>query len=222
MIVLVDIPSATTGPLPVTPELVAFTVPAMKSTLPSGFVTGEVMLKSLLSALVLVSVQVASPFTSVTEQADSVLLIPPAAKTGVSPGTGLLPASRNVTVTVEVATPSATTGPVPDMVDVAATAEPAVKVTEPSVLLTGDVIESVFASAVVEARVQVATPEALVVEHADTMLFEPVALKVGTWPTTGLLAEFRKVMVIVDVETPSACVGEDPVMVEFAAETGAG
>ena len=131
MIVLVDIPSATTGPLPVMVACVATTEPAMNSTLPSGFVTGEVMLRTLLSAFVLARVHVASPFTSVTEHAETVLLVPEALITGVSPGTGLLPASRKVTVTVEVATPLAITGPVPETVEVAAEGADGVKVTLP-------------------------------------------------------------------------------------------
>lgn len=83
MTVLVATPSATTGLEPVIAAKLAFAAPAIKITLPSGFVTGAVMLRTLLSAFVLVRVQVASPFTSVTEQAEAVLLVPEAAKTGV-------------------------------------------------------------------------------------------------------------------------------------------
>mgnify|MGYP006914928582 CR=1 FL=1 len=46
-------------------------------------------------------------------------------KVGVSPLTGLLLASKSVTVTVEVATPLATTGPEPVIVEVATAAAPA-------------------------------------------------------------------------------------------------
>lgn len=63
---------------------------------------------------------------------------------GVSPDTGLFPASRRVMTMVEVVDPSAVTGPVPVIVEFAATAEPAVKTTVPSAFTTGVAIESVF------------------------------------------------------------------------------
>lgn len=89
-----------------------------------------------------------------------------AAKVGVSPDTGLLKASRRVIVIVEVATPLATILLVPVMFEFAATGVPAVKVTVPSVLLTGAVMASVFTSAVSDERVQVDKPELSVAEHA--------------------------------------------------------
>ena len=85
-----------------------------------------------------------------------------ALKVGVVPDTGLLKASLKVTVTVEVALPLATTDPVPVIVEVLATIVPAVKTTVPPALTIGVAIESVFVSALVDAKVQVATPEALV------------------------------------------------------------
>lgn len=87
-------------------------------------------------------------------------------KIGVVPVIGLLKASKIVMVMNEVATPFAVTGPVPAMVVVALEAGPAVKVTVPPVLVTGAVIESVFTSALVDLRVQVASPEALVTPQA--------------------------------------------------------
>ena len=68
-------------------------------------------------------------------------------------------------MTVEVEVPSATTGPIPVMVEFAATGTPAVKVTEPSALETGVAMERVFVSAVEEARVQVEIPEAFETEQ---------------------------------------------------------
>ena len=68
-------------------------------------------------------------------------------------------------VTVDVAEPSATTGDVPVMLEFAATAEPAVKVTVLPVLETGESIESVFVSAMVEVMVQVEAPVASVAEQ---------------------------------------------------------
>ena len=52
-----------------------------------------------------------------------------AENTGVVPGTGLFPASLRVIVTVEVATPSAVTDPVPAMVEFVAETAPAENVT---------------------------------------------------------------------------------------------
>jgi hypothetical protein len=70
--------------------------------------------------------------------------------------------SLSVIVTVEVAVPLATTGPVPVIVEFAATAAPPVKVTVPSDLVTGEVMESVFTSALDDLSVQVEIPLALV------------------------------------------------------------
>jgi hypothetical protein len=84
---------------------------------------------------------------------------------GTVPITGLLLASCRVTVTVDVATLSAITGPVPVMVELAATAEPEVKITVPPAFTTGVAIERIFDSALVAVSVQVETPEALVEEQ---------------------------------------------------------
>ena len=69
-------------------------------------------------------------------------------------------------VTVDVAEPFATTGPVPVMEEFAARAAPGVKVTMPSILFTGLVMVSVFTSAFREVKVQVATPDPFVAEQA--------------------------------------------------------
>ena len=89
-----------------------------------------------------------------------------ALKVGVVPLTGLLLASINVMVTVEVVEPFATTGPDPLIEELAATADPAVKVTVPPDLLTGVRIESVFTSALVEESEQVEMPEESEAEQA--------------------------------------------------------
>lgn len=88
-----------------------------------------------------------------------------AVNVGVIPETGLLPASRRVIVTVDVATLLASTGPVPVIVELAATGAPAVKTTVPSDLDTGVAIDSVLVSAIVDERVQVDIPLAFVAEH---------------------------------------------------------
>ena len=89
-----------------------------------------------------------------------------AEKVGVCPEIGLLLASLKVMVTVEVAVPFATTGLVPVIVELTATAGPAVKTTVPSAFTTGVAIDNVFVSAAVDARVQVDTPDAFVTEQA--------------------------------------------------------
>ena len=88
-----------------------------------------------------------------------------ALKVGVSPTTGLLLASLSVIVTVLVALPSATTGVVPVIDELMATAEPEVKVTVPPVLVNGAVMFKVFTSATVELRVQVDSPEVFEAEQ---------------------------------------------------------
>ena len=88
-----------------------------------------------------------------------------ALKVGVWSETGLLFASRKVMVTVEVAVPSAMTGLVPVIVEFTATADPVVKTTVPSALTTGVAMDNVLVSGVVDASVQVETPEALVTEQ---------------------------------------------------------
>jgi hypothetical protein len=77
---------------------------------------------------------------------------------GVSPDTGLLNASANVIEMVEAVVPSAGVGPVPEMFELIATAGPALKITVPSDLLIGAVMERVFVSAFVDFKVHVETP----------------------------------------------------------------
>ena len=84
---------------------------------------------------------------------------------GTIPGTGLLAASFKVIVTVDVAVPSATTGVVPEIVELRATADPAVKTTVVPAFTTGVNIDRTLLSAYVEARVQVAIPKASVAEQ---------------------------------------------------------
>jgi hypothetical protein len=70
-----------------------------------------------------------------------------------------------VIVTVDVAIPLAITGPVPVIVEFAATAAPAVNTTDPSAFTIGVAMERVFVSATSEVRLQVATPAASVTEQ---------------------------------------------------------
>ena len=85
-----------------------------------------------------------------------------AEKVGTVPTRGLELVSRKVMVTVEVALPLAVTGPVPVMLEFAASAVPAWKVTAPPVKVIGEVTCRVLASALVEESVQVETPDELV------------------------------------------------------------
>src|SRR6266404_2641614 len=121
---------------------------------------------------------------------------------------------------VEVDAPSAVTGLVPVIVELAAVGPPAVKVTDPSVFATGVRMDSVLVSAVVDAIVQVETPEPLVAEHAPYVLLEPVAEKVGVTDGTPLLLASFRVIVMVEVAAPFAVTGLVPVMVELAATGG--
>lgn len=86
---------------------------------------------------------------------------------GTTPTTGLLCASTRVIVTVDVAVPLATTGPVPVIVELAATAAPALNVTlvEREERDEGDAMETVLTPETVVLIVAVVIPEALVLDE---------------------------------------------------------
>ena len=84
---------------------------------------------------------------------------------GISPATGLFPASLSVMVIVDVSLPSEIVGEVPVIVEFAATATSEVKTTVPPVTVTGVKSISVFVSAIEDARVQVESPVASVNEQ---------------------------------------------------------
>lgn len=88
-----------------------------------------------------------------------------AVKVGTTPETGLELASCKTTETVDVAVPSAITGVVPEIEELAATGEPAVKMTVPSAFTTGVAIERVLVSAFVEERLHVEIPNDEVAEQ---------------------------------------------------------
>jgi hypothetical protein len=90
-----------------------------------------------------------------------------AVNVGVVPETRLLLMSFKVIVTVETATPSAITGPVPVIVELAAMAEPELNKTVPSALVIGDEIERVLSSDFVDFNVHVEIPEASVALQAE-------------------------------------------------------
>ena len=88
---------------------------------------------------------------------------------------------------VEAATPSAVTGPVPIMLELATSAAPALKTTVPPVKETGVSIERVFVSALVEESEQLESPAVVLTLHEPKLLFVPETENVGVEPATGLL-----------------------------------
>src|SRR5437870_5572730 len=183
-------PFATPGLVAGIVELAAAAAPAVKVTVPPLCTTGVAMESVLTSAFVDASVHVDTPDAFVAAHAPYTLVLPVsvAEKVGVTPETGLRYVSFSVMLTVEVATPFVTTGLVPVMVELAATAEPAVKVTVPPLFTTGVAMQSVLPSAFVDASVHVDTPDAFVAAHAPYTLVLPVSVaeKVGVTPDTGL------------------------------------
>lgn len=143
------------------------------------------------------------------------------------PAAGLLPASRRVIVMVELALPSAVTGPEPVILEFPATGALATKITEAVTPVNpeGVVILSVFVSATVDLITPVACPAASVVEPGWVRVFPvPVDAKAVVTPLIGLLLASRMVITTLDWVTPSAVVpvlGE-AAMVEFAAEGAPG
>lgn len=162
-----DTPSALTGVVPTISELATEGAPAVNVTVPPAFIIGVAIERVLTSAFVDFRVQVDSPDALGAEQAPFTFIDPVfvAEKVGVIAVTALLFASLKVIITVEVAIPSATTGPVPVINELAATAEPAEKITVPSTFTTGVTILRVFVSAFVDLRVQVEIPEAFELEQ---------------------------------------------------------
>ena len=74
-------------------------------------------------------------------------VLPLALNVGVVPEIALLKASSKVMLIVEGVVPSFSIGVVPVMVDCVLEGDPGIKVTVPSALFTGAVIESVLVSA---------------------------------------------------------------------------
>jgi hypothetical protein len=142
----------------------------------------------------------------------------------VFPLTGLPLASRNVTVIVEAATPSAVTAPgLALTVETVAETAPAVNVTA-AVCVTvmvsvTSVAVIVLVPAVVDRTVPVVWPAASVAA-TGCVTVPSVATRLTVLPLTGLPLPSRKVTVIVEVSTPSAVtVGGFAVTVEVVADT---
>ena len=160
--------------------------PATKVTDPVVASEGVEMVTVLTSALVEAKVNVALPLASVVPwTVAGVLPVPELVKPAVVPVvTGLLYVSKSVIVILDVAPPSVEIGPVPAMVDVNPAEGPGMKVT-PTVgdppATAGVAMVRVFASAFLEAKVQVLIPVESDELHAPLLLVTPVsvALKVG-------------------------------------------
>ena len=146
-------------------EFAATADPAVKTTVPPVLETGVAILRVFVSDVVEESVQVEIPEAFEELHVPRVFVDPVEVNVGTCPLTGLLLISFSVIVTVDVATPSAATGPDPVIVELTATGVPAVNVTVPPAFETGVAILSVFISAINEVSVQVATPEAFVEEQ---------------------------------------------------------
>ena len=164
-------------------EFAATADPAVKTTVPPVLTTGVAIARVLVSAVEDLRVQVELPEASEDEQAVITLVVPVfvAEKVGTEPETALLFTSLRLMIMVEAATPSAATGEDPVIVELAATAIPAVKTTVPPALTTGVAIDNIFDSAVNDLSVQVEIPDAFEAEHAVATLVDPVsvAVKVG-------------------------------------------
>jgi hypothetical protein len=200
--------------LALTDEVVAETAPAVKVTA-AVWVTVIVSVVSvavmvLVPAVVEASVPVVWPLASVA--ATGCVTVPSvAARLTVLPLTGLLFASRKITVIVDVATPSAVTVVgLAVTVDVVADTAPTVNVTEAVwvtvIVSVVSVAVIVAVPAVVEAIVPVVCPAASVAAAGGVSVSMPPRdeARLTALPATGLPLASRSVTVIVDVATPSA------------------
>jgi hypothetical protein len=84
---------------------------------------------------------------------------------GVTPLTGLLEPSFRLIVTVDVEAPLASTGPVPEIVELSAETLTGVNNTVPPVLAKGEIRLRVLSSAPRDFNVHVETPVMPVIEH---------------------------------------------------------
>lgn len=119
-------------------------------------------------------------------------------------------------MTEHTSVPVALHGPEATIVELATDGSPGMKVTVPFGFTIGEVIDKVLISALVDFSVQVETPNELVAEHVEIVFPVPDALNTGISPVTGRFKLSLSVMVIVDVNIPSAFTGPVPVIVEFA------
>jgi hypothetical protein len=229
--VIVDV----TTPSAVTLAGLAVTVDALAETAPAVNVTEAVCVivtVSVVSVAVIVAVPavvdaivpVVWPFASVAA-AGCVSVPNVVARLTALPFTGLLFASRNVTVIVEVATPSAVTlAGLAVTVDALAETAPAVKVTlavcVTVIVSVTSVAVIVLGPAVLDRTVPVVCPAASVAA-TGCVTVPSVAVSVTVLPATGLLLVSRSVTVIVDAAVPSATtLAGLALTIEAASDTG--
>lgn len=117
---------AITGPVAVIDEFAATADPLWKITVPPDLEIGVSMLNVFVSGVVEARVQRDSPAEDELEHAPYTFNVPVAENVGVIPDTSLLKASFKVIVIVEVEVPSGFTGLVPEIVELAAKAAPAI------------------------------------------------------------------------------------------------
>jgi len=223
---MVEVPlPATIGDVAVTVDRLADTVPAFTTTTAVCVIATELIVAEtvFVPAVVEVSVPVATPLALVVA-AGCVSVLPAvgvAVRTTVAPSIGFPLASFAVTVTVELPVP-ATIGDVAVTVDCAADTAPAVTTTVAVwVRVTASIVaDTVFASAVVDDSVPVATPLAFVVPTGCISVFPVVgvAASVTVAPAIGFPFASRAVTVMVDVPLP-AVIGDVAVTVDRAEDT---
>jgi hypothetical protein len=135
---------------------------------------------------------------------------------------GLPPASRAVTVIVEVPVPAVIDVGAATTVDWVALTLPVVTVTVAVWVIATELIvaETVFASITVELSVPVATPLALVgPTGCVSVLPVPVAANTTVAPATALPCSSCAVTVIVEVSVPAAMDAGSAATVDWAAST---
>ncbi len=215
VIVLVNIPFATTlVGAATTVELVALTAPAVNVTVAVEVTFTLPFTTALIVAVPIVvdlTVPVICPLAFVVPEGCTIVSVTPREElnVAVAPGTGLLFASRTVTVIVETATPSATTlVGFATTVDVVADGAPAV-----NVMLAVCVMVTPPATAVItavpdvnEVTVAINCPLAFVVPLAGVSVSVVPRFddNVTLAPDTKLLFTSRTVTVIVLVDVPLA------------------
>ncbi len=130
-----------------------------------------------------------------------------ALKVGVTPAIGLLKVSLIEIETVALEVPLATVGPLAEMVEADAFDDPAKNVTSVGREAPGYLTATFLVSALVDFIEQVESPFASVLEHALTILFEPVTVSVGTTPALATPFCFT-LTETVELATPSARIFE--------------
>jgi len=222
--VIVDpVPPAVIGDVAVTVDRLADTAPALTTTVAVCVTATALIVADTVfdSAAVEVRVPVATPLALVVPTGwVSVFPVPVAASTTVAPWIGFPFASRAVTVIVDPV-PPAVIGDVAATVDWVAETAPVFTTTAAvwAIATALIVAETVFDSAVVEVRLPVATPAALVVPTGWVSVFAvPEAARTTVAPWIGLPFASRAVTVMLE-PVPPAVMGDVAATVDCTAET---